>query len=544
MNKFILGLLFLALSNLATAQNKPGRVQAIQDTLTLGSVTYPDTVDFNISLFNKSGYPVKIDSAYIAEEYLSKSFTIIVAQNTIQHLDTVQVVLRFHPMHNIQFNTYAVVAGKVFGDVAVYINGQGQYPLSYYNSTFNQKEQQLKTTLKSIISASYQSLGYTSARDQMYGSVDNVSGKVQCIYTARLATFNTRAGANSNNFNAEHVWPQGTFSQNEPMRSDLHNLFSTDINSNSVRGNLPFGIVTGATSYSNNGSKRNSANTLFEPRDSTKGTVARALLYFILRYQNYQSFMGGAFETQMQAWVQQYPPTPREAARNNAIAALQNNRNPFVDYPQFVERITSFSSSNSSTPASKNFALLIDTVLFSGAPGSDDSVFVSILNTGNQSVQLSNFMLNGTGLSFLNSSGQNTSLPAGMLHRLWIKKSNLGAFTGLLTFNTDVSGKANISIPLGYDASYPLGIGTRPEKEESNIWVNGNTLYFNMKSEGFYHLEAFDIHGKKVFSTAIMAPKNETISVQMPLVATGMYVLQCIGESEAIIQKVIVGAVK
>jgi hypothetical protein len=41
---------------------------------------------------------------------------------------------------------------------------------------------------------------------------------------------------------------------------------------------------------------------------------------------------------QLLAWHNQ-DPNPREIARNNAIYARQNNRNPFIDNPQYVNAI-------------------------------------------------------------------------------------------------------------------------------------------------------------------------------------------------------------
>ena len=49
--------------------------------------------------------------------------------------------------------------------------------------------------------------------------------------------------------NTEHTWPQSKGATGA-AKSDLHHLFPTDSKANSIRGNHPFGIVTGAVSWS------------------------------------------------------------------------------------------------------------------------------------------------------------------------------------------------------------------------------------------------------------------------------------------------------
>jgi hypothetical protein len=39
------------------------------------------------------------------------------------------------------------------------------------------------------------------------------------------------------------------------------------------------------------------------------------------------------------AWNTQDPVNAREIARNNAIYATQNNRNPYIDHPEYVQQV-------------------------------------------------------------------------------------------------------------------------------------------------------------------------------------------------------------
>ncbi len=47
-------------------------------------------------------------------------------------------------------------------------------------------------------------------------------------------------------------------------------------------------------------------------------------------------------EAILKVWNEQDPPSAREQARNDAIENIQNNRHPFVDYPNMANRISDF----------------------------------------------------------------------------------------------------------------------------------------------------------------------------------------------------------
>ncbi|UTW62073.1 endonuclease [bacterium SCSIO 12741] len=248
----------------------------------------------------------------------------------------------FGPDHNLFHSGLLLVESKRHILRAVYLDGQGTYSNNYYQSTQNLSEQALRDELARIVSNGYVSLGYTTARDRMYGQIDNHNGDIECVYTGTKATFNTRAGANSNGFNCEHTYPQGFFNKSEPERSDIHHLFPTTVTSNSRRGNDPFARVTGTPTWQQGGSK--SGGGKFEPRDVHKGACSRAMMYFVLRYKDYKDGGGQYFfehqENTLRGWHHQYAPTAAEKQRNDDIFSYQKNRNPFVDYPQFADRIS------------------------------------------------------------------------------------------------------------------------------------------------------------------------------------------------------------
>jgi endonuclease I len=84
----------------------------------------------------------------------------------------------------------------------------------------------------------------------------------------------------------------------------------------------------------------------FEPADAVKGNVARAILYFIVRYYDRSIRNGmdyGDFWTKrvpmFLEWNKFDPPDAAERRRNELVREFQGNRNPFIDAPDLADRI-------------------------------------------------------------------------------------------------------------------------------------------------------------------------------------------------------------
>jgi endonuclease G, mitochondrial len=142
-------------------------------------------------------------------------------------------------------------------------------------------------------------------------------------------------------FNCEHVVPQSWFAKKEPMRGDIHHLFTCEPGCNSFRGNHPFFDFPDF-----NKAIRNSCGKMeggkFEP-GAGKGAAARAVLYFLLRYpgeinKTEREYKSDRLPTLL-SWHKAEPPTEYEKHRNAAIFAKQGNRNPMIDFPEWAEAI-------------------------------------------------------------------------------------------------------------------------------------------------------------------------------------------------------------
>ena len=177
-------------------------------------------------------------------------------------------------------------------------------------------------------------LGYTGARKALFLDIDNFGKTIECVYTGRKME-NVTHMPNASNMNTEHTWPQSQGATGT-AKADLHHLFITDSKANSRRSSYPFGWVTNPK-WEEGGSKL--GNGVFQPRECHRGNVARAIFYFSVRYNKSVS---RSQEDALRQWHKDDPVDEAELARNSAVFKYQHNRNPFVDHPEFVDRISDF----------------------------------------------------------------------------------------------------------------------------------------------------------------------------------------------------------
>ena len=256
--------------------------------------------------------------------------------------------------------------------------GYAQIPSGYYDNATG-TGYTLKTQLYNIIKGhntkSYNALYtcyMTSDRDYYYendGTVldmysENPTTKDPYNFTATV-TDGDHCGNYSNEgdcYNREHIVPQSVFNEASPMVSDPQCIVPTDGKVNGYRSSFPHGMVGNVTRTMKNGSKLGSASnsgyaagysgTVFEPIDEFKGDIARMYFYFATRYENlvagytYAMFNNtknqvftATFLEILKQWDKMDPVNQREIDRNNAIYNFQNNRNPYIDHPEYVEAV-------------------------------------------------------------------------------------------------------------------------------------------------------------------------------------------------------------
>lgn len=393
---------------------------AVPAMIDFGTVmeTETDSVWLTVKKPNSTN-PITITNMYILGDDYNNSVFSISSQLTFPIMlnpqDSVSFWVKFKPVHNIVNNgELLIINNGMRGPLRIDLRGQGHFSNPYYNSTENLSEEALKTALKTKLALGYTSLGYTPARDQMFMTLDNQKfngqgatvNTIECVYTGvKVTGYTSRADAQNQGFNTEHTFPQSFFSSNEPMISDLFHIFPTENNVNNTRGNSPFGTVLGTGGQVGGGSQFSGG--VFEPRDFHKGRCARAMMYFALRYQDYSCFFKPQEDT-LVAWHKRFPPNNIELGRNAGIFAVQHNRNPFIDYPQFSQRIHKITSCTVSDYQHAEYyqpESLIDFGLVGALSAYPPPNYkFCIVNTGNLSYQISAISLFNGSYFNLNST--------------------------------------------------------------------------------------------------------------------------------------------
>lgn len=199
-------------------------------------------------------------------------------------------------------------------------------------------------------------LDYGVARDTLFSKVHAVHDTLYCVYTnlgiyIPPGTDPTQAvylNGIANGINTEHVFPESKGASGV-AKSDMHNLFPSKNKVNSDRADKQFRNIPDqetkrwyhlaeelstmpSATVRDNYSESN--NDFFEPRESVKGDLARAIFYFYTMYtENALTEDIHFFEDQMNVLCEWHNSDPVDAAewhRNITIAKYQGNLNPFI----------------------------------------------------------------------------------------------------------------------------------------------------------------------------------------------------------------------
>lgn len=201
-------------------------------------------------------------------------------------------------------------------------------------------------------------LPYNMARDTLYAKVLAIDDDtVRCIYSGHVLyldptqdpTQYVYLNGGTNGINAEHAYPQSKGAADGNARSDMHHLFPARIPVNEARGSKPYADIPDAQTKQwfiknqiylskptqNIDAYTESNDVSFEPRESVKGDVARAIFYMYTLYQTQFNLADPVFfESQrltLCRWQQQDPADAGELRKTWRIALYQEGKpNPFV----------------------------------------------------------------------------------------------------------------------------------------------------------------------------------------------------------------------
>ena len=217
---------------------------------------------------------------------------------------------------------------------------------------------------------------------------------VHALYNNRDVENNARAWYCHNDrgyawtIEREHIWAKShgfndekaAGAMGDPMHLQAGNGYVNGVHSNEIYGNVGKISTDCGTKFDN--TKRNykgisktiGSGTVFEPQDEDKGDIARAVFYMVARYNNYagktasqetfdsgnpnlclaetitdtavtgestatQAYSLGLIQDLLE-WNRLDPVDTYEIHRNNLLYRnYTNNRNPFIDFPEWAEYI-------------------------------------------------------------------------------------------------------------------------------------------------------------------------------------------------------------
>ncbi len=438
-----------------------------QNSIDFGLVIDNSPASQVITFTNSSSQNITVDSILFFRNWNRNSFRVSDSTFTIPANGSKQITVFFEPKQNMYHNSELIFMNNSRqGPIRLDVRGQGRFALSYYNSTENLEGEPLKVALRTRINQGYIQLGYTgtnNARIRMFETIDNWKNngrepnspvnKCECVYTGRIITgYPINTGTLNNapySMNTEHTWPQSLGATDEPMQSDLHHLYPADGTANTIRSNDPYANLSTFT-WSIGGSKSN--GSAFEPRNEQKGNVAVSLFYFGLKYNGIANVSASWLtpqESTLRGWLNAFPPNAIARKRNIDINAAQNNRNPFIDYPQFMDRISTISGT-ATVSITKSLMLPELNADWGFVNIGDTKQYqVMVVNNGRDSVQLSNAVVAGTGFSLVGSfptmwlkAGEAVAIPVDFTPTV------AGASAGTLTFNTDITAFPSYTVAL------------------------------------------------------------------------------------------------
>jgi len=237
---------------------------------------------------------------------------------------------------------------------------------AYYSHANAATDDSFRAALITDISANQKQLTYSEVWTALtYTDEDpNNSDNIILLYSGRsIAKKNNGSGDSSSNpdfWNREHSWPKSHGFPEREQRgyTDIHHLRPADSSMNSSRGNKDF--ADGGDPVAEAPANL-STDLTWEPRNEVKGDVARMMFYMDVRYDvgtdstmpdlilvnqvgtDTSTLSDGTGKLgklcTLLEWNTLDPVDNFELDRNNTIYEYQGNRNPFIDHPEWVERI-------------------------------------------------------------------------------------------------------------------------------------------------------------------------------------------------------------
>lgn len=472
-----------------------------------------DTVFF-VELYNDSENPIYINNIELIDS--SNCFTLLnVNKKFLEKNENYLIQVKFKPKDNINYNAY--LKCEIITNISQYtliskIEAKATHPIELYKKTDNLKGRALLTQLRSYVEP-HTVLSYKAAREFMWGTLDNIDGFVECIYTGRKVKTSGIPDVNTTKFNTEHTWPQAYGAENEPPKSDLYHIRPSYEIANSKRANYPFGFVKGNVMYEDGGSKlglNQNGEIVFEPRPSVCGDIARGMFYFALKYNNPYGYINSQLKD-LREFSLIDPVDSTELIRNYKISEVQKNINPFIVNNNFIFRINNFENPDfiplSYPIVSSNAIYLLNQ--------NNAYAYFYIINFGDDTLYISNYSFNqyNNGQSFSFKLDKN-------LNEIKIYPFEYKKIKVFIVASEPVAEwfEGNLNLFFSNGKLIPISFKVKSSftgiKEVENNYIinqNDNYLSINFTSSLIYNIVLHTIEGKSFdFSKYI---NNSTVNI-------------------------------
>lgn len=246
------------------------------------------------------------------------------------------------------------------------VSASAAIPSGYYDDCEGKSGQQLLNALHLTIT-DHVNVGYDNLYElYLKSDIRPDDNTIWDMYSTKHWEPTTKCGNYSgigSCYNREHSFPKSWFGGKvNPMYADAYHLYPTDGQVNGYRSNYPYGECAGGTTWQSGSVKalgrlgkstfEGYSGVVFEPDNEYKGDFARSYFYMAACYNdrvaswespmlagnNYPAFSDWALNLLLK-WHRNDQVSPKETARNEAVSAAQQNRNPFIDHPELVEHI-------------------------------------------------------------------------------------------------------------------------------------------------------------------------------------------------------------
>ncbi len=234
-------------------------------------------------------------------------------------------------------------------------------PAGYYRSLEGKSSAELKTAIYNLVRNFTQVSSYDNLPQYFQKTDVHPNSRQWWDMYSNITLY----APSFSGLNREHSFPKSWWGGLTGVSAyvDLNHLYPAEQAANMAKSNYPLGEVskTETPKFTNGVStvgypvtgQGGGCQWVFEPADEYKGDFARTYFYMVTCYQDltwtskymymvsqntYPTLTGWASSLLLK-WSREDPVSEKEINRNEAVYAIQNNRNPFIDHPELAEYI-------------------------------------------------------------------------------------------------------------------------------------------------------------------------------------------------------------